>query len=404
MKILFAADVSIARVGSGAERVLYEQTTRLAASGHEVHLITRWLPDIHKKEAAEISGVTEWRYPADNRYPVRFVADTFKNAGRLFQQLNQDLRFDRLFFHQPLTACAVLSSAKKNTAKKLYTCHSLWHEEYLSRTVMASGLSSRLAVKVQSLIRKRMEKSALKDSDRIIVLSDYTKEKLQLSHRIPGELISIVPGGVDLMRFSPCNDRAAVRQRMGFPADKIILFTLRNLEPRMGLSALLEAMQEVVSKLPEVYLVIGGDGPMRESLIGQVDRAGLNPHVFFTGFIDEATLPDYYLMADLFILPTLELEGFGLVTLEAMASGTPVLGTPVGGTREILESFDSGFLFESTSAKAMARLIDAKCRRLMFDPGVVNGLRRKTRAFVESRYSWDRHIDALMEIAGNADG
>jgi glycosyltransferase involved in cell wall biosynthesis len=404
LKILFAADVSIARVGSGAERVLYEQTTRLAAAGHDVHLITPWMSDIHKKEVEEISGVTEWRYPGDKRYPVRFVAGTFKNAGRLFQQLNQDLRFDSLFFHQPLTACAVMSSAKKSTAKKLYTCHSLWHEEYLSRTMMASGFSRRFAVMVQALIRKKMEKRVLKDSDRIIVLSAYTEEKLLRCHGLPSDAISIVPGGVDLTLFSPDGDQQTIRKRLGLPVNRIVLFTLRNLEPRMGLAELLNAIKEVIQQLPEVCLVIGGEGPLRKGLIEQVERTGLNSHVFFTGFIDESDLPDYYRMADLFILPTRALEGFGLVTLEAMASGTPVLGTPVGGTREILNAFDGGFLFEDISAESMARLIKQECKRLLKDPVAAKLLRQKVRTFVEANYSWERHVNALMALVGDLNG
>ena len=400
MKILFVADVSISRVGSGAERVLFEQATRFAAAGHAVHLITRLNPETHKEQIEKISGVTEWRYQADKRHAARFVTDTFKNGGRLFRRLNRDLGFDRLFFHQPLTAGAVLFSGGYPGAKTLYVCHSLWHEEYLSRTGGTSGFPRRILSAIPALTRKWLENTAMSRSDRIIALSAYTKEKLQHHHGIPADTISIVPGGVDPERFDPGGDRTLIRERLSLPVNRIVLFTLRNLEPRMGLSELLRAMPAVVSQLPEVCLVIGGGGPLKESLTAQVDRAGLNSHVFFTGFIDESDLPDYYRMADLFILPTRELEGFGLVTLEAMASGTPVLGTPVGGTREILEALDPGFLFADTSAEAMARLIIRTCRRLMSDTGVMTEMRQKVRAFAETHYSWESHMCALMALAG----
>lgn len=404
MNILFAADVSIARVGSGAERVLFEQATRLAAAGNAVHLLTRLDPHIHRQKKERINDVTEWRYPADPEHPIRFVSGSLKNGGRLFQSLQRDIAFDYLFFHQPLSACVVLFSGKCGHIKKIYTCHSLWHEEYLSRESMTSGLFRKKICRMQALARKWMEKRALNGSDRIIALSRYTMEKLRNSQGITDKKISVIPGGVDLKRFKPADDKTIIRRRMGLPPEAVILFTLRNLEPRMGLSGLLQAMEKIVPQTPNVHLVIGGDGPVKQSLIDQVKRAGLTSQVSFTGFIDEAVLPDYYRMADLFILPTLELEGFGLVTLEAMASGTPVLGTPVGGTQEILKEFDEGFLFDDASGEAMARLILKTIGLLKKDSGVYEALRRKTRAFVEARYSWDRNINDMMAVAAAAGG
>lgn len=404
MNILFASDVTIARVGSGAERVVFEQATRLAAAGNVVHMLTRLAPDIHRQEREEINGVTEWRYQADPDHPVRFVFETMKNGGRLFRHLQRETGFDHIFFHQPCSACAVLLSGRCGRIKKIYTCHSLWHEEYLSRVPKTDGPAENKYFRVLALARKWVEKRALNGADRIMTLSQYTKEKLQKSQGIKGEKISVVPGGVDLERFRPSDDKVSIRRRLGFPVEAFILFTLRNLEPRMGLAELLDAMKKIVLRSPDIHLVVGGDGPLKSSLVEQAEAAGLNGHVSFTGFIDEAVLPEYYRMADLFILPTLELEGFGLVTLEAMASGTPVLGTPVGGTPEILEEFDAGFLFDDVSGEAMARLIGETCRRLTSDPGAFESLRRKTRAFVEAHYSWDRNINTMMSLSSVSGG
>jgi len=265
LKILFAADVSIACVSSGAERVLYEQATRLASGGNTVHLLTRYVPGNHKREHEDINGVTEWRYQADTKDPVRFVFDTFKNGGHLFKLLHRDISYDCLFLHQPMSACAVLLSRKCAGIKKIYICHSLWHEEYLSRISITSGVFKRLCLQAPAQIRKWMEKRALNRSDGIIALSRYTKGKLQNSHEISGDKVSIVPGGVDLERFTPEGDRMEIRRRLGFPVNGIILFTLRNLEPRMGLSELLHAMRNIVSHIPDVHLVVGGDGPLKQS-------------------------------------------------------------------------------------------------------------------------------------------
>ena len=88
---------------------------------------------------------------------------------------------------------------------------------------------------------------------------------------------------------------------------------------------------------------------LKEELVQLSRRLKIEGNIKFAGFIPEQDLPDYYRAADAFILPTLELEGFGLVTLEALACGTPVLGTPIGGTKEILGMFDPSYLFKDTA-------------------------------------------------------
>src|SRR5262249_51875396 len=130
--------------------------------------------------------------------------------------------------------------------------------------------------------------------------------------------------------------------------------TIRNLVPRMGLDSLVTAMRQVVDCRPDCYLYIGGSGYLKPQLAEQVEALGLSNNVRFTGFIPEERLSDYYGAADLFVLPTRMLEGFGLVTVEAMASGTPVMGTPVGGTREILQGFDPRFLFPGVESADLA--------------------------------------------------
>ncbi|MDF1593530.1 MAG: glycosyltransferase [Desulfobacterales bacterium] len=149
------------------------------------------------------------------------------------------------------------------------------------------------------------------------------------------------------MRFKPTDDTEKIRQALKLPDSKIILFTVRNLVARMGLENLIKAVQLVVRNAADIYLVIGGAGPLRDQLARMAEQLGVNDCIRFEGFIPEESLPNYYQMADMFILPTKELEGFGLVTLEAMASGVPVLGTPVGGTKEIISRFDSSFMFNT---------------------------------------------------------
>ena len=136
-------------------------------------------------------------------------------------------------------------------------------------------------------------------------------------------------------------EHTAVRRSSGCPKTAGCCFLCGGWPPRMGLDRLVAAMPAVVARCPDALLLIGGQGPERERL-GQHDRVDLRMenHVRLVGFIPDDALASYYQAADLFVLPTVALEGFGLVTVEALACGTPVVGTPVGATPEILRRLD----------------------------------------------------------------
>ena len=97
----------------------------------------------------------------------------------------------------------------------------------------------------------------------------------------------------------------------------VVLFSVRNLVKRMGLENLILAMKRLVHTAPDICLILGGEGPLKNDLIALAKKLNVDNHIRFIGFIPEEKLPDYYRMADLFVLPTRELEGFGLVTRAA---------------------------------------------------------------------------------------
>jgi glycosyltransferase involved in cell wall biosynthesis len=133
-------------------------------------------------------------------------------------------------------------------------------------------------------------------------------------------------------------------------------------------------------------------------LVSMSRSLNLNCQIQFAGFILGKDLPAYNQAVDLFVLPTIEHEGFWLVTLEALASGTPVLGTPVGGTREILGRFDSNYLFRDTTPVALAELITATSRRLAEQPVLYTTLSLRCRRFAEENYSWEKNVKEIEEI------
>jgi glycosyltransferase involved in cell wall biosynthesis len=231
-----------------------------------------------------------------------------------------------------------------------------------------------------------------------MVESRYMKHKVRAIHRIAADKITVNPGGVDLERFRPSQKRNSLKAQLGLPKGKTHLLTVRNLEPRMGLDNLLKCMARLKKQQVAVHLTLGGDGPEKENLERLRSDLKLDQDVNMTGFIPPDLLPAYYTAADFFILPTRSLEGFGLVTPESMACGTPVLGTPVGATKEILARFDSDCLFRDASAEAMAQGIGSTIRRYAKNPKAYVALRRHCREFAKEHYSWERHLRQLSAL------
>ena len=230
---------------------------------------------------------------------------------------------------------------------------------------------------------------------RIHVLSDFSAGLVRKLYWIPSRRVVKIPAGVDLDRFRPPRDRMAIRRGLGLLAGRPLLFTLRNLEPRMGLDNLIRAMDSLRRRVPDVLLLIGGVGSQRGELESRAASLRLQEHVRFLGFVPDVELPRYYGAADAFVLPTRSLEGFGLVTVEALACGTPVLGTPVGATPEILVPLDPSLVFRDASAETMAQGLQRFLDSLARDPAGAERLRDAGRRHVETRYSWERSIGDL---------
>jgi glycosyltransferase involved in cell wall biosynthesis len=163
----------------------------------------------------------------------------------------------------------------------------------------------------------------------------------------------------------------------------------------MGLDNLITAIAEIVHKNPELKfkLVIVGKGSLNDKLRTQSTLSGVDDYIHFAGFVPDSLLPEYYAAADLFIMPTTFIEGFGIATVEALSTGLPVFGTPIGGTTEILQSIDKKLLFKDVDAKSMAEKIE----QFLKDPDPILSLKSNCREEVLNKYSWDLVSDLIEE-------
>ncbi|MFH0879556.1 MAG: glycosyltransferase family 4 protein, partial [Lentisphaerota bacterium] len=347
MKILFVTENLYPDVMGGSGRVVEETTKRLAAGGHKVNILCRQAGVLPLQ--SESKGVAIRRYPAGAN-----PFSTLKSISRALQSMPPP---DIIIVCQPFPALSVLALPSFRSIPKVRDFYGPWHEEYRTKRLGLAHPPSSVRISIGAAIRRQVDVRTMTRMTGIRVLSEYTADMIRAMSPSCAGRISLIPAGVDTDRFKPAGDKMAMRRQTGLPENRPILFTVRNLTPRMGLDRLIDAMPAVRTAAPQALLIIGGEGPLRPVLESQIQRLGLEGQVRLAGRIPDDQLSKYYQAADLFVLPTLQLEGFGLVTLEAMACGTPVLATPQGGTMEILRPFAAECLFNDVTATAMAEKI-----------------------------------------------
>lgn len=387
MRVLIASGQWFPDRKSGYARVVSETARGLARMGHEVTVLVPRSPGKPSQERE--GGLTVLRAVRRSALPLTFtdIWETRRLASKL------SASFDLALAHSETQAAGLLWARLDLPIVLVYHAPVPLEARFAraslpfgARWMATAGLGPALAL---------LERVAVGRATRILVLSEYIRRVLW--DRYPGaaDRTRLVSGGVDVDWFSP-GDRAEARSRLGVADGRPLLFTARRLEPRMGLENLLVAVATLRRSLP-VMLAVAGDGSLRGALGRRVAELGLGKTARLLGSVPEEELRDWYRAADLFVLPTVAYEGFGLVTVEALACGTPVVGTPVGATPEILAPLDPDLVAAGSDPAALEKAI----RRGLSKTG--DRLRRRCREYACARFSWSgvlrRWEAALTEAA-----
>lgn len=226
----------------------------------------------------------------------------------------------------------------------------------------------------------------------VIAISEFTRRAV-IAAGVPTERLALVLPAIDLERFARLPPRQEERHRRSWEG-RLVILSVGRLVERKGQDMVIRALPAVVAQLPQVRYVIGGSGPYRAVLERLAGEVGVAERVEFLGFVPEAELPTLYSAADLFAMPSRELpeagdvEGFGIVFIEANAAGLAVLGGRSGGVADAVEDGQTGLLVDPEDPRAVAEGLI----RLLQD-GEWRG-RLASRGAERARTGFDRRVRA----------
>lgn len=335
----------------------------LIARGDEVHIVTTTRrADLPQKEVNK--GITIHRIYVErgNMGPLYFKYT--KKVTDFVNQLDAVEKFDCI---NPHGAFMVNTSNTRKSLPVIYTLHAVVTYEYLFsiKKIIQKRLFSKETFKAVLMATVKLSLSycreylAVKDADKIIVMSNYVKGTIK--SYLPGidlNKVFISRIGID-EKFCDLGDKEQLKSELAVH-NKVSFLTVRRLESRMGIDNLITAFSILknANKLEGVKLYIAGKGSLSTYFNDLIKNYALETHIQLLGFVSDAALRKWYQACDAFIMPTEQLEGFGIVTIEAFASNLPVIATPAGANPEVAGLFCPELMTKSaTCPQAMANAI-----------------------------------------------
>ncbi|MFA6135450.1 MAG: glycosyltransferase family 4 protein [Phycisphaerae bacterium] len=238
-------------------------------------------------------------------------------------------------------------------------------------------------------VKRAVERAVLRRASVVVTLSEAFRRLVADEYGVDPDRVSVIPPGVDLDRFSP-GDRQHARVSLGVPAQGFVAVCVRRLEPRMGIDVLLRAWASVLIEHPESVLLIAGDGSQRQSLEDLAARHLPAGSFRFLGRVSDDELVEIYRAADCSVAPSVALEGFGLITLESAACGTPAVVSDTGGLPDGVVGLDPTLVVPPGDDRTLARRLASAADGRLPD-------RDATRAF-SLDFSWGAIAGRHMAI------
>lgn len=375
MKIGLVFPYNIAK-GGGVLEIVMAMQAELSKRGHTAKILTPEprdltdMPDmLHEEDIIFVGGGADFKSPLHTTSQFSVAADT----NGITEMLREE-QFDLLHFHEPWVPVLSRQILSRSTSVNVATFHAKLPDTVMSRTM--------------SKVVIPYTKAVLNQLDELTAVSEAASEYVR---SLTDEPISIIPNGIDLSKYKVAKKPGSTTSSHG----KTILFVGR-LEKRKGVSCLLHAYSLLVTRDPDVQLVIAGDGPDREQLEYLASDLDLG-NVTFTGYITNEEKLQLLHDADLFCAPALYGESFGIVLLEAMATGLVTVAGNNPGYAAVLQDLGSLSLVNPKDPEEFARRLD-----VMLHDENLRKLWRKWAAEQIHQYNYPRIVDQYLEIYESA--
>jgi glycogen(starch) synthase len=336
-------------VEGGLGRHVRKLAENLVREGVEVHVLTRGAREHTAEEnraGVIVHRVAEPPFPKnDLEQFVAWVQDMNTHMRAAGAELVERIGFDLIHGHDWLVAKACESLARLSDLPYLTTIHATEYGRH----------QGWVGKHPQSYIH-RVETRMAKRADGVICCSHYMRGHVADVFGIDEARVTVIPNGIDPEDLVAVDDLVALRARFASPDERLVLLIGR-LVYEKGFQIALDALPGVIENLGDVRFLVAGSGTHEEELKRQATKLGLDEHGTFLGWIGDDVLHSLYRIADLCVVPSLY-EPFGIVALEAMASGVPCIVADTGGLREVVPNHDVGLRFRSKDPRSLARMME----------------------------------------------
>ncbi|MFP3282945.1 MAG: glycosyltransferase family 4 protein [Nitrososphaeria archaeon] len=368
------------RIVGGLSRHVYWLSRSLAAKGVEVTVITLEYPglsDVDVKGNLKVVRIRSSGYPSPD-----FPAWVHQFNLRMVEAaLREGADFSLIHVHDWLSASAGIALKHMLRRPLISTIHS-------TECGRRSGIHDDLQRHIHE-----MEWWLAYESWRVIACSRYMRGELEGCLGVPTDKVDVIPNGVGAAQ-PPDIDRASVRRRYAADGEKMVLFVGRMVHEK-GVEVLVDAARELLRRRWDVKFVLVGDGPLRLNLLRSVEASGISSKFYFTGFVSDEELMELYAAADLAVFPSIY-EPFGIVALEAMSMGKPVVVSDVGGLAEVVENGVNGLKVPCCDQRALSDAISW----MLDNPDGASRMGAEGARLVRERYAWDTLADRTLDTYG----
>jgi glycogen synthase len=335
-------------IEGGLARHVRKLAENLVVQGLDVHVLARGLDECASEEELDgvvVHHVREPERPSDLGEFVTWVEHMNADMLAAGVEVGDRYDFDLVHCHDWLVAVAGDHLANRFRCPLAVTIHAT---EYGRHQGWIDKHPQRHIHGVERWIANRAE--------RVIACSAYMRDHVADVYGLDERRIAVIPNGIDPSELVPVDDLDTLRASFAAPHERLVLLVGR-LVYEKGFQLALEALPGVIERVGDVRFIVAGSGTAEQELREQATRLGLDDHGSFVGWIGDDVLHSLYRIADLTVVPSIY-EPFGLVALEAMASGCPCLVADTGGLREVVPNDDVGLRFHSRDPESLGQMAE----------------------------------------------